>query len=199
MFLCWLFSFFNFWFSWFSFFINFFFKGYHFFFGVLKTHVSVVKNQYFLSYQACMVLWTHEVGITWCHTLKINNITSLICSSYSFDFYAPSNFHFLPSAIYKRVDLDIHLFTHLLHFFMKLWMRLNCFLFIDCTVFCKSRQLWVVQDTRNYALSNYSVTSVVYYSCCQEMETFNFQKLQTFQSCHIMICLGPTWIVFWRC
>ena len=139
-----------------------------------------------------MIIYTQIICISWCHTLKINYIASLISSPDSFYLYTSCDFNLSALAIYNFIHLDIHFLTHLLHHGMELFIWLNSLLIIHSSVFCKASQISIVQDAWYNTLSNNSVPTIIHNCCGQIVKLINFKALESTQACHIVVCLSPT-------
>ena len=112
-----------------------------------------------------MVLVSEVVGISWSHSLQVDDVTSLVGTFDTLNFNASCNLDLLSGSIDKFVYLDVHLFADLLHHLMELLVRLNSLLLINCAVLSQACQVRVIQDTWNDTLGDDTVAAVVDNSC----------------------------------
>lgn len=82
-----------------------------------------------------MIFVSLIISISGCHSLKIDDVASLIGSSDTFDFNATSDLYFISIAVDEFIDLNVHLFADLCHHLVKLRIRLNSFLLIYGSIF----------------------------------------------------------------
>ena len=74
------------------------------------------------------------------------------------------------------------------------WLsRYDVFLVVNGTIFCKAREILVVQNARNDRLAYHPMTLVLYQACCKIVQVLKVsQSLKLLQPCKIMISLGKT-------
>lgn len=82
---------------------------------------------------------------------------------------------------------------------MELLVGLDRLLLIDCAVLCQARQLAVVQDTWDDALSNYSVAPVVDYRRRDVVQAIHLEHLQLSEAREVMVGLRPTRVLIRLC
>jgi hypothetical protein len=174
-------------------------RFFHHLLGVIDALLSIVDRDQLVPNQAGVVLVAHVICVSWRHTLQIDNVTPLISSPDSLYLHATRNFNRFTLCIKYFVDLNTQFSRYFLHQCMELLIGLDRLLLIDCAVLCQARQLAVVQDTRDDALSNYSVASVVDYCRRDVVQAIHFEDLQLSEAREVVVCLRPTRILIRLC
>lgn len=168
---------------------------FHHLFGVIDALLSIVDRDQLMPQQAGVVLVAHVICVSWRHALQVHDVAPLISSSDSLDLHATRNFNRFTLCIKYFVDLNTQFARYFLHQCMELLVGLDRLLLIDRSVLCQARQLAVVEDAWNDALSNYSVTSVVDDCSRDVMQAIDLEHLQLPEAREIMIGLCPTWVL----
>jgi hypothetical protein len=142
-----------------------------------------------------LVLISEVVRVSWSKSLQIDNVRTLISSSYTFNIDRSSDFDFFVIPIKNLVAFNIQIFAYFLHQLVEFFISMNGLLLIYCPVLSQTGKIVVMEDSWDDGLGNDSVTSVVDEAGGQDVEAFDVHQLQDSQAVDVVIGLSEAGVV----
>ena len=144
-----------------------------------------------------MEIISNEVGVSWGHSLHINDVVALVWSLNALDFDWTSNWNCIAcQRVNHIIYFDRKSLSDLKHLLVEFRVCSNRLLFIDCSILSHAWKLLVVKNAWDDALTKHTVTFVVDNAGGKMVQALDINSLKESQTGEVMVWLSKWRVVF---